>query len=209
MYNLQHLATWTMEINCKRIIVDLSWWNINVYIQIPPTVWESWKQNLFEHNLRCKRWIDLLNVSKLRNITPKNYVYKKKLHHKRWVLIFFSRVQKIHHDIVHDMGFVFFGVIHSGMFFLMDILIQALMPFFSTQVPDAQFDIDIPRAARLLDLENGSTTVSHGWNGVSPWRLAVPALHRSVGSIKCDFEMISKKFIGVGRKWTVQLWKHL
>ena len=40
---------------------------------------------------------------------------------------FFYEGQKIHHDIVHDM--VKIGVIHSGMFFLMDVLIQALMPF--------------------------------------------------------------------------------
>ena len=60
----------------------------------------------------------------------------------------------------------------------MDVLIQALMPFFSTQVPDAQFDIDIPRAARLLDLEMGET-------GETPKIWGSPHSTGPLGSIKC------------------------
>ena len=106
MYNLQY-EPWmskllTVNDHCRSIMIYPETWT---YIQSPPTAWESWKQNLFEHSLRTKKPSNccatktipnnicqanpkknkmkrclVLNVSKLRNIPPKKLCRKKKAH---------------------------------------------------------------------------------------------------------------------------------
>ncbi len=106
MYNLQY-EPWmskllTVNDHCRSIMIYPETWT---YIQTPPTAWESWKQNLFEHSLRTKKPSNycatktipnnicqanqkknqmkrclVLNVSKLRNIPQKKLCRKKKAH---------------------------------------------------------------------------------------------------------------------------------
>lgn len=93
----------------------------STYSQTPPTVWESWKQNLFEHNLRFEmnRSLEHLKIEKHH---PQNYVKKELASFDGFW--FFCEGQKKSPWHTHYM--VIGVMIHSGMF--MELLSRHCCP---------------------------------------------------------------------------------